>query len=103
MTAPVLTNIIPSINGPFCNSQLQAHPIKLPKHKYVVVRRFGDFMDDNSISTQASALKKSLKNSTWESAIIFNNKISDDHLSVAGYNSPFQNENRINEVLLWFD
>lgn len=94
---------------------MQAHPIKLPKHKYVVVRRFGDFMDDNSISTQASALKKSLKNSTWESAIIFNNKISDDHrtltystffflvVSVAGYNSPFQNENRINEVLLWFD
>ncbi|KAH9658548.1 f3f9.4 [Citrus sinensis] len=104
MTAPVLTNIIPSINGPFCNSQLQAHPIKLPKHKYVVVRRFGGLMDDTSISTQASALKKSFKNSTWESAIIFNYKISDDHrMSVAGYNSPFQNENRINKVLLWFD
>ena len=120
MTAPVLVNIHPR-TGPLQNLSLivhfympqkfqrnppqstEAHPVKLPQHKFVAVRRFGGFMDDSNISAQMSALKKSLKGTAWESSIP--KKHSGDSLlySAAGYNSPFEYENRVNEVMLWFD
>ncbi|KAK4836382.1 hypothetical protein QYF36_022255 [Acer negundo] len=127
MTAPVLVNILPSKSrGPlsFSNSSSfvvhfyipkkyqkdppipsspQAHPVKLPqKHnKYLIaaVRRFGGYMDDSNIPTQALALKKSLMGTIYES------QVSGEIVpySVAGYNSPFESENRVNEVMFWFD
>ncbi|XVF02133.1 hypothetical protein REPUB_Repub04eG0149600 [Reevesia pubescens] len=89
-----------NINPP---KSVEAHPVKLPQHKFAAVRRFGGFMDDSNISAQMSALKKSLKDTAWESSIP--NKHSGDSqlYSAASYNSPFEYENRVNEVMLWFD
>ncbi|KAA8529989.1 hypothetical protein F0562_034407 [Nyssa sinensis] len=85
MTAPVLVDIYPS-TGPFCNSSFvvyfyvpkkyqkkppasdEARPVKLPRHQYGAVRRFGGFMDDTNIATEALALKKSLRGTPWEAA-----------------------------------
>ncbi|KAJ9710007.1 hypothetical protein PVL29_001467 [Vitis rotundifolia] len=118
MTAPVLVDIFPS-TGPSCNSSFimyfyvptkyqnnpplsaQAHQVKLPKHKYAAVRRFGGFMDDSNIPTQALALRRSLKGTPWETSISTKNRALT--YSVAGYNSPFEYENRVNEVIFWFD
>ncbi|XVE50025.1 hypothetical protein DITRI_Ditri01bG0129000 [Diplodiscus trichospermus] len=120
MTAPVLVNINPP-TGPHQNlsfivhfympqkyqrsppQSAQTHPVKLPQHKFAAVKRFGGFMDDSNISAQITALKKSLKGTAWESTMT--NKHSGDSLlySAAGYNSPFEYENRVNEVMLWFD
>ncbi|KAF6160100.1 hypothetical protein GIB67_018880 [Kingdonia uniflora] len=86
MTAPVLVDIFPS-TGPFCNSTFivhfylpkkfqkdtpgsdYVHKIRSPGHQYAAVQRFGGFMDDTNVPLQASALKKSLKGSPWESVI----------------------------------
>ncbi|XP_010249234.1 PREDICTED: heme-binding protein 2-like [Nelumbo nucifera] len=122
MTAPVLVDIFPS-KGPFCNSTFvvhfyvpqkyqknpplsdQVHPVKLPKHRYAAVRRFGGFMDDSNIPLQFVFLRKSLKGTPWESAISSRHGGGGGEpqpYSVAGYNSPYEYENRVNEVLLWF-
>ncbi|GMI99713.1 cytosolic heme (tetrapyrrole) binding protein 1, haem-binding protein 1 [Hibiscus trionum] len=124
MTAPVLVNIHPKTGGlhnltyvvHFYMPQIfqrnpprsaEAHPVELPRNKFAAVRRFGGFMDDSNISAQISALKKSLKGTAWES-----NKRSGSGsgggsrsllYSAAGYNSPFEYENRVNEVMLWFN
>ncbi|XP_059633456.1 uncharacterized protein LOC132276162 [Cornus florida] len=112
MTKPILVDVYPS-TGPFCNSSFVMHfyvpqkyqkspplsvharPVRLPRHKYAAVRRFGGFVDDTNIATQALALKRSLKDNPWgsQSAVPF---------SVAGY-SPYEYENRVNEVILWCD
>ncbi|XP_039060696.1 heme-binding protein 2-like [Hibiscus syriacus] len=118
MTAPVLVNIHPTTGGlhnltyvvHFYMPQIfqrnpprsaEAQPVELPPNKFAAVRRFGGFMDDSNISAQISALKKSIKGTSWES-----NKRSGSRsmqYSAAGYNSPFEYENRVNEVMLWFD
>ncbi|TYH96212.1 hypothetical protein ES332_A12G163100v1 [Gossypium tomentosum] len=121
MTAPVLVNIHPRTehlqNSTYVvhfympqkfqrNPPLsaEAQPVELPQHKYAAVRRFGGFMDDSNISVQLSALKKSLKGTGRDKS-----SASIQHsgrfllYSAAGYNSPFEHENRVNEVMLWFD
>ncbi|KAF8400073.1 hypothetical protein HHK36_015948 [Tetracentron sinense] len=119
MTAPVLVDLFPSA-GPFCYSSFavhfyvpqkyqknpplsdQVHPARLPKYRFAAVRQFGGFMNDTNIPLQASALKKSLKGTPWESAK--HGGVGDPlPYSVAGYNSPYEYENRVNEVMLWFD
>ncbi|RWR86930.1 heme-binding protein 2-like protein [Cinnamomum micranthum f. kanehirae] len=116
MTAPVLIDISPS-TGPFCNSSFivyfymprkyqkepplsdQVHQERWPQHRYAAIRRFGGFMNDSNIPMEASALKKSLKGTAWESKVASRRST----YTVAGYNSPLEYENRINEVMLLFD
>ncbi|XVF44393.1 hypothetical protein PTKIN_Ptkin02bG0116200 [Pterospermum kingtungense] len=126
MTAPVLVNI-DSPSGVLQNISYvvhfympqkfqrnppqsgETHTVKLPPQKLAAVRRFGGFMDDSNISAQLSALKKSLKGTAWdwESSYSLPNKHGHSGDAVlytaAGYNSPFEYENRVNEVMLWFD
>ncbi|MBA0862509.1 hypothetical protein Goshw_009446 [Gossypium schwendimanii] len=121
MTAPVLVNIHPR-TGHLQNStyvvhfympqkfqrnpplSAEAQPVELPQHKYAAVRRFGGFMDDSNISVQLSALKKSLKDTGRDKSSASNQHSGRALLySAAGYNSPFEHENRVNEVMLWFD
>ncbi|KAI6686756.1 hypothetical protein NL676_032669 [Syzygium grande] len=122
MTAPVLVHIFPS-TGPFCNSSFVVHfyvpkkyqpdpplsdrvrPVKLPgRHSYAAVRRFGGFMNDSNIPTQVSALEKSLKAAKGNGGgTLRNHRRGTAWYSVAGYNSPFEYENRVNEVILWLD
>lgn len=116
MTAPVLVDISPS-TGPFCNSSFtvhfympqkyqeepplsdQVHPERWPQLRYAATRRFGGFMNDSNIPMEASALKKSLKGTAWESKVAARGS----NYTVAGYNSPLEYENRIIEVMLLFD
>ncbi|KAH1074094.1 hypothetical protein J1N35_026422 [Gossypium stocksii] len=121
MTAPVLVNIHPR-TGHLQNStyvvhfympqkfqrnpplSAEAQPVELPQHKYAAVRRFGGFMDDSNISVQLSALKESLKGTGRYKSSASNQHSGRSLLySAAGYNSPFEHENRVNEVMLWFD
>lgn len=120
MTAPVLVDVNPSA-GPFCNSSFtvhfylpgqyqqgppplsgQARPTRLPPLRYAAVRRFGGFMDDSNIAPQVSASRSSLEGTPWEASLEKKPGGSDGY-SVAGYNSPFEYKDRVNEVLLWFD
>ncbi|KAI3447191.1 hypothetical protein Pfo_003856 [Paulownia fortunei] len=71
--------------------------VKLPRHKYAAVRRFDGFITDANIPTQIAALKKSLQGTPYQRAAAL------DLSTVAGYNSPFEPINRVNEVFLWFD
>ncbi|KAF8040968.1 hypothetical protein BT93_B3016 [Corymbia citriodora subsp. variegata] len=122
MTAPVLVDVFPS-TGPFCNSSFvvsfyvpkkyqpspplsdQVHPVKLPgRHVYAAVKRFGGFSDDTNIPAQVSALDKSLKAAEGDNtSVLRNHKRVTAHYSVAGYNSPFEIFNRVNEVIFWYD
>ncbi|XP_072960894.1 uncharacterized protein [Typha angustifolia] len=120
MTAPVLIDVHPS-EGPFCNSSFvarffvpqknqnnpplsdQVHPETWPKQSYAAVRRFGGFMDDSNIAVEAAALRKSLEGTQWNSAVEKNMMKNPSVYTVAGYNSPFEIENRANEVMLLFD
>ncbi|OMO85068.1 SOUL heme-binding protein [Corchorus olitorius] len=77
----------------------QAHTVALPDHKFAAVRRFGGFMDDSNISAEISALKKSLNATAWDTHSVDYPLL----YTAAAYNSPFEHENRVNEVMLWFD
>jgi hypothetical protein len=78
MTAPVRVDMFPS-TGSSHNTTLimhlywppkhqfnpppppppnQARPMKLPKHRYAALKRFGGFMNDSNIHEQVLALKK---------------------------------------------
>lgn len=81
----------------------QVHPVKLPKHRHAAVKRFGGFMNDTNIPGQVVALKKSLEGTPWESSIARTQSRGRVPCSVAGYNSPYEYENRANEVMFWFD
>ncbi|XP_076923414.1 uncharacterized protein LOC143585533 [Bidens hawaiensis] len=120
MTAPVLTEIAPS-DGPFCESSFlvsfyvpkknQADPppangITIQKwgQQYVAVRQFGGFVSDAMIGVEAAALSSSLSGTTWGDAV------EKSHASeittvytVAQYNSPFEFDNRVNEIWFKFD
>ncbi|KAK3018257.1 hypothetical protein RJ639_004492 [Escallonia herrerae] len=119
MTAPVVVDIYAStgnttfklyfyvpkkyeLNPPLSD---QVHPARLPVPplNYAAVRRFGGFMDDNSVVKEASALKNSLKGTPWESTVVekFVGLPDLPSYTVAGYNSPFEHEDRVNEILLW--
>lgn len=117
MTAPVLTEIAPS-DGPFCESSFlvsfyvpkknQADP---PPAKgittqkwgptYVAVRQFGGFVTDLGIGVEAAALSASLSGTVWSDAIKKSHagEITTVY-TVAQYNSPFEFDNRVNEI--WF-
>ncbi|KAL5736706.1 hypothetical protein ACOSP7_031159 [Xanthoceras sorbifolium] len=108
MTAPVISQVIPS-DGPFCKStfkvsfyvpeknQVDPPPAKglqveRWKPKYVAVKQFSGFVDDSNVGVEAAALKASLKGTVWEDA--------DGVYTVAQYNSPFEYDDRVNEI--WF-
>ncbi|KAF9689024.1 hypothetical protein SADUNF_Sadunf01G0048900 [Salix dunnii] len=80
----------------------QVHPVKMPEHRLAAVKRFGGFMNDTNIPRQVLALKRSLKGSPWESSIAKTQSKGHVPCSVAGYNSPYEYEDRVNEVMFWF-
>ncbi|GAB2293170.1 hypothetical protein Dimus_027378 [Dionaea muscipula] len=117
MTAPVLTRITPS-DGPFCESSFvisfyvpkdnQANPppaegLHVEKWKknelYVAVRQFGGFVTDSNIVEEAAALQASLAGTKW-SGIVNNFNGTTSVYNVAQYNSPFEFQDRVNEI--WF-
>uniref|UniRef100_A0A6N2M4E7 Uncharacterized protein n=1 Tax=Salix viminalis TaxID=40686 RepID=A0A6N2M4E7_SALVM len=80
----------------------QVHPVKMPEHRHAAVKRFGGFMNEANIPRQVLALRRSLKGSPWESSIAKTQSKGHVPCSVAGYNSPYEHENRVNEVMFWF-
>ncbi|PIN18147.1 hypothetical protein CDL12_09183 [Handroanthus impetiginosus] len=72
-------------------------PVELPQHKYGAVRRFGGFLNDSSIATQIAALRAILQDIPYQVAS------SLDQFTVAGYTAPHRVDNRVNEVIVWFD
>ncbi|GAB4846696.1 hypothetical protein Ancab_025702 [Ancistrocladus abbreviatus] len=118
MTAPVLTQVLPS-DGPFCKSTFvvsfyvpkvnQANPPPAKglqaqkwKVKYAAIRRFGGFVSDYDVAKEAAALKASLAGSEWLSRIKESGNGTSTY-AVAQYNSPFEYDNRVNEIWLTFD
>ncbi|GFP79490.1 heme-binding protein 2 [Phtheirospermum japonicum] len=71
--------------------------VKVPKQKYAAVRRFDGFISNDRIPTELAALKKSLQGTPYQRAAAL------DVFTVAGYNSPFEPFNRINEVVFFFN
>ena len=119
MTAPVLTEVLPS-DGPFCKSSFivsfyvpkvnQPNPPAaegLHAQKwaptYAAVRQFGGFAGDYDIGKEAAALKASLAGTKWYAAVDGSRKSSKSSYVVAQYNAPFEFEDRVNEIWLAFD
>lgn len=119
MTAPVITEISPS-DGPLCESSFvvsfyvpkanQANPppaeglhVQRWKPVYAAVRQFRGFVADSDVGEEAAALQASLADTAWSAAI--EKSHGADHASgytVAQYNSPFEFENRVNEIWMLF-
>lgn len=120
MTAPVITQVIPS-DGPLCESSFVVS-FYVPKENqadtppaeglhiqrwdptYVAVRQFGGFVSDYEVGEEAAALQSSLAGSKWAAAV--DKSHTDDSktsYTVAQYNSPFEFFNRVNEIWLSFD
>ncbi|KAK4794283.1 hypothetical protein SAY86_012277 [Trapa natans] len=123
MTAPVISEVYPS-DGPFCASSFvvsfyvpkvnQPNPppakglqAQFWKPIYVAIRQFGGFVSDSSVGMEAAALKASLSGSAWAAVIEKSHKgRKGDGASVytvAQYNSPFEFEDRVNEIWMPFD
>ncbi|GAU50892.1 hypothetical protein TSUD_368720 [Trifolium subterraneum] len=120
MTAPVISEVLPS-DGPFCESSFivsfyvpkknQANPppakdlhVQRWKPVYAAVRQFGGFVKDTDVGEQASALKESIAGTKWSSAIDQSHRAGHASIySVAQYNSPFEFDNRVNEIWFLFD
>ncbi|KAK1322414.1 hypothetical protein QJS10_CPA03g00615 [Acorus calamus] len=117
MTGPVITQVSPS-DGPFCASsfivsfyvpainQADTPPAKgLHVQRwgptYAAVRQFGGFVKDSDLGEEAATLQASLSGTVW-SALVAEGRSSDptSAYTVAQYNSPFEFENRVNEI--WF-
>lgn len=73
----------------------QIKAVKLPKYKYAAVRSGG--VDEDKIVEEIASLKKSLSGTPYKGATAL------DRFSVAGYNSPFDFINWVDEVFLWFN
>lgn len=118
MTAPVISEVSPS-DGPLCESSFvvsfyvpkvnQADPppaeglhIQRWETTYVAVRQFGGFVSDYEVGEEAAALQANLAGSKWAAAIEKRKSPSSSYI-VAQYNSPFEFENRVNEIWLQFD
>ncbi|KAJ9537856.1 hypothetical protein OSB04_030589 [Centaurea solstitialis] len=120
MTGPVITEITPS-DGPFCESSFlvsfyvpkknqpdppPANGITIQKWgpTYVAVRQFGGFVKDSDIGVEAAALSASLAGTVWSDAIekSHSGEITTTY-TVAQYNSPFEFDNRVNEIWFTFD
>lgn len=114
MTAPVITQVTPNNNhGPSSFVTSFYVPIKSPPSAeglrvqkwgpmYAAVRQFGGFVDDSNYANEAEALKTSLKGSTWLDAITKSHPHSPMDYVVAQYNSPFEQDNRVNEIWMMF-
>lgn len=120
MTAPVITEVSPS-DGPFCASSFvvsfyvpkenQADPppakglhVQRWKPTYVAVRQFGGFVSDDNVGQEAAALQAGLKGSIWASAIDKSQGTEGtSEYIVAQYNSPFEFDDRVNEIWMKFD
>ncbi|KAL8142251.1 hypothetical protein V2J09_015283 [Rumex salicifolius] len=119
MTAPVLTEIVPS-DGPFCESSFvvsffvpevnqrdppEAEGLHAQRWapSYVAVRQFGGFADDYNIGKEAAALKASLAGTPWYTAVEKSRKTAKSDYVVAQYNAPFEFQDRVNEIWLAVD
>lgn len=120
MTAPVITEVTPS-DGPFCESSFivsffvpkknQANPapakgLQIQKWKptYVAIRQFGGFVSDYEVGVEAAALEASIAGTIWSAAIEKNRGTDQTSVyTVAQYNSPFEFDNRVNEIWMPFD
>lgn len=122
MTAPVISEVYPS-SGPVCASSFVVS-FYLPEENqkdpppaedlhlqtwgvtYVAVRQFGGFVEDYDIGVQAAKLDATIQNTRWASVVgkgrAGGGKDAASYI-VAQYNSPFQFENRVNEIWLSFD
>ncbi|KAK4714612.1 hypothetical protein R3W88_020519 [Solanum pinnatisectum] len=120
MTAPVIIQVKPS-DGPFCASSFvvsfyvpkknQPNPppaegLHLQKwgKTYVAVRQFSGFIADDDLPREAAALSASIAGTKWAAAIDKSHAADNTTLyTVAGYNSPFEFKNRVNEIWFTFD
>uniref|UniRef100_M1CN41 Heme-binding protein n=3 Tax=Solanum tuberosum TaxID=4113 RepID=M1CN41_SOLTU len=120
MTAPVIIQVKPS-DGPFCVSSFvvsfyvpkknQPNPppaegLHLQKwgKTYVAVRQFSGFITDDDLPREAAALSASIAGTKWAAAIDKSHAADNTTLyTVAGYNSPFEFKNRVNEIWFTFD
>ncbi|XP_040990662.1 heme-binding protein 2-like [Juglans microcarpa x Juglans regia] len=120
MTAPVITEVSPS-DGPLCESSFvisfsvpklnQANPppakgLHLQRWEpvYAAVRQFSGFVADSDVGEEAAALQASLAGTVWSAAI--EKSHGADHSSgytVAQYNSPFEFDDRVNEIWMLFN
>ncbi|KAJ6423611.1 hypothetical protein OIU84_024560 [Salix udensis] len=96
MTAPVITEVSPS-DGPFCESSFTRW-----KPTYVAVRQFKGFVTDSNVGEEAAALQASLADTIWAAAIEKSLPDSTTVYAVAQYNSPFEFDNRVNEIWMQF-
>ncbi|XP_056173171.1 uncharacterized protein LOC115681170 [Syzygium oleosum] len=123
MTSPVITEVSPSY-GPFCRSSFvvsfyvpkenQANPPPAEglhaqrwKPTYVAIRQFGGFVVDYDVAVEAAALEASLSGTTWANATQKSREkessTSASVYTVTQYNSPFEFDNRVNEIWMLFD
>ncbi|MED6150320.1 hypothetical protein PIB30_071205 [Stylosanthes scabra] len=120
MTAPVITEVSPS-DGPFCESSFvvsffvpkenQANPppakglhVQRWEPVHVAVRQFGGFVSDSTVGAEAAALKDSIAGTEWASAIDKSRRAGQASVYiVAQYNSPFEFDDRVNEIWFLFD
>ncbi|KAL6975549.1 hypothetical protein U1Q18_024343 [Sarracenia purpurea var. burkii] len=120
MTAPVITQVSPS-DGPFCASSFvvsfyvpkanQANPppakglhLQRWEAPYAAVRQFSGFVTDSDVGEEAAALVESLAGTIWSAAIdkSHSSETTKEYI-VAQYNSPFEFEERVNEIWLTFE
>ncbi|KAI3712128.1 hypothetical protein L1987_70677 [Smallanthus sonchifolius] len=68
---------------------------------YVAVRQFGGFVTDSMVGVEAAALSASFSGTIWADAVKNSHagEITTSY-TVAQYNSPFEFDNRVNEI--WF-
>lgn len=120
MTAPVITEVKPS-DGPFCASSFvvsfyvpkknQPNPppakglhVQKWSNTYVAVRQFGGFVADVDVAKEAAALSASIADTKWAAAVEKSHAADNTTMyTVAGYNSPFEFKDRVNEIWFTFD
>ena len=71
---------------------------------YAAVRQFSGFVVDSDVGVEAAALQASHVDTVWSAAI--EKSHGADHTSVytvAEYNSPFEFDDRVNEIWMLFD
>ncbi|KAL3625306.1 hypothetical protein CASFOL_030760 [Castilleja foliolosa] len=71
--------------------------VKIPKQKYAAVRRFDGVITDDKLPTEFVELKKGLQGTPYQRAAAF------DSFIVAGYNSPFEPFDLVNEIIIFFN
>lgn len=116
----MITEVSPS-DGPFCESSFvvsfyvpkknQADPapaeglhVQTWKPTYVALRQFSGFVTDSDVGVEAAALQASLAGTVWSDAV--EKSRGDRHAAayiVAQYNSPFEFDDRVNEIWFPFD